>query len=247
MRLLWITFLILNLHCGIAQNNTKTVSSAIEQPDSTKRFQQWRLALDGGLSCLTYRVASMLYDRNKTYYRHSRDGQHFHINFKFFYTKNSGIGLNYMYFSSAHRSDDAVIMSDGKWLQFGKVHDDITVNYIGLYWGFQHYFTPKHSLHINYSAGWINYFNYRWLWNDYTMKANTFGLVFDIGYDLSINKNFAIGFKTSYLWSNVTTYSKNDGINQYSVTLDKNNHELLSRLDFSIGLRYNYFKARQIK
>ena len=95
--------------------------------------------------------------------------------------------------------------------------------------------SKKNVFNINFSIGYLNYKD-RYLspqHNQGQMNLGTVGVFTAFGYDIGLNKNFAIGFQFSMLLGGIT--KKQDEYPFYNAY----GRQSLSRLNLTIGLRFN--------
>ena len=73
-----------------------------------------------------------------------------------------------------------------------------------------------------------------------TITANTFGMVFDIGYDIGISKNLAIGLQLSSFISSFKNATITTPSGSVDASLPDGSVENISRIDFTIGLKFRH-------
>jgi len=64
-------------------------------------------------------------------------------------------------------------------------------------------------------------------------------VLFDLGVDFFVDNNLSLGFCFAFLVGSLHQYDYNDGKQTRTIKLDNNNLKGLSRLDLSVGLRWN--------
>lgn len=92
---------------------------------------------------------------------------------------------------------------------------------------------------MNFSLGYMGYSNDKVIVDKYKMTGSTLGLSLDIGYDIGLSENLALGFQVSVLTGVLTKYDWSDGTTTQTIKLEKDEYENLNRIDLSIGLRFN--------
>jgi len=95
--------------------------------------------------------------------------------------------------------------------------------------------SKKNVFNMNFSIGYLNYKDryFSSFHNPGQMNLGTVGVLTAFGYDIGLNKNFAIGFQFSMLLGGITKkYGEYPFYNAYG-------RQSLSRLNLTIGLRFN--------
>ena len=71
-------------------------------------------------------------------------------------------------------------------------------------------------------------------------ESTTLGLGLELGYDIGISNNFALGLQLSLIMGSTTELKIEDSLNNSETQkFDDDNPLSLSHVDFSIGLRFN--------
>jgi len=91
---------------------------------------------------------------------------------------------------------------------------------------------------MNLSLGYMSYSNDVVVIDPYQLKGSTVALTFDVGYDLSISKNFALGIQFSLLAGRLSNYTKTDNSGTDTIELGNKEYVDLGQIDFSVGLRF---------
>lgn len=203
-------------------------------------YPHFRAAINGGWS---YRVAKLADNIPSDFERYMKDlksGYHYGLDLSYYFSEQLGIGLKYYVYKSKNSIDDIYVTRPDGSTQNGKMSDDISIDFIGPFFSTRLLnATKKNSLILNLGIGYMGYKDKTVLITDYTIKGNTLGLCWDIGYDIGISENLAIGFQFSYMIGTLTKYELFDGTKTETIKLEKDNYESLSRIDLSIGLRFN--------
>lgn len=202
--------------------------------------QDFRIGVYGGFSYMTAKLSNNIPASLTDYVNDLRTGYHLGGDLTFFVSENIGVGARYSMFRTAN--DPVVIYTvDARTGQiiYGLLRDDITM----------HFFGPtvctrvssaNKKTHIisNFSVGYLAYRNEATLINDFTLTGSTAGLMCDIGVDVNIAKNLALGVVFAYKLGTLNQYNYQDANQRRTIKLDKDNLESISRIDISLGLRW---------
>jgi hypothetical protein len=202
-------------------------------------YPHFRLAINGGWSYRTAKLADNIpYDLTQ-YVKDLKSGYHYGLDLSYYFTEQFGLGFKYCNYRSKNEINDVYVTLSEGTKQYGKMSDDISIQFIGPYYSTRLLnANKKNSLIMNFSIGYMGYKDKAVLISDYTIKGNSLGLSMDIGYDIGLTKNFALGFQFSYLIGTLSKYEYFEGTYKETIELEKNNYESLSRFDLSIGLRF---------
>lgn len=102
----------------------------------------------------------------------------------------------------------------------------------------------KHCLTSNFAAGYCGYYDNFNLIEHGKLKANTAGMYWDLGYDVSLLPNISFGIQLSYLYA---LLDKNDITVEHSLLTKEAIAEYMgdglrscSHIDLTVGLRFNF-------
>lgn len=102
----------------------------------------------------------------------------------------------------------------------------------------------KHCLTANFAAGYCGYYDNFNLIERGKLKADTAGMCWDLGYDVSLLPNISFGIQLSYLYA---LLDKNDITVEHSLLTKEAIAEYMgdglrscSHIDLTVGLRFNF-------
>lgn len=201
-------------------------------------YQQFRLALNAGYSYQIAKVAESVPNDFKSYIKGLKSGYHFGGDLTYYFTEPLGVGFKYYLFKSSNKIDNIYIGSiDNR--RYGMMSDDLTISFIGPTFSSRLLNDEKRNAFlIGLSLGYMGYSNDKIIIDKYKMTGSTMGLSLDIGYDIGLSENFALGFQISLLTGTLSKYDWSDGVNTETIKLEKGSYESLNRFDFSVGLRF---------
>jgi hypothetical protein len=161
-------------------------------------------------------------------------------NITYFISEPMGIGFSWSRFMSANSAENVMIMDQGGNLVSADISDDIDISY------YAPTFTTrminasrKGTLYLNYSAGLLTYRDNTIITGAYKITGSTIGFGIDIGYNIDLSENLQAVFQLSMITGYISTIKIDDGSSVQTVDLEKGSYETLSRIDFSVGLRFN--------
>lgn len=204
-----------------------------------RRYSRLRAAISAGWS---YRLASSrgnLPPSLEDYTNELKSGFNYGVDVSYFLTKYVGIGVKYWEFRTKNSRDHVDVEITEGLNATGKISNNLTLDFLGPYFSAR---LPsrnrRNSIFTNVGFGYMGYRDKATFVTEYTLNGETLGLCWDIGYDIGLSKHFAIGFQLSYLYGSVSRLKWSDG--RQSETLNfSDNPQSLSRLDLSVGLRFN--------
>ncbi|MEO6683374.1 MAG: hypothetical protein ABIN48_11195 [Ginsengibacter sp.] len=205
-----------------------------------ENYQHFRIALNGGYSYQTAKIAENVPADFKDYVKKLKSGYHFGGDITYYFTEPLGFGIKYYLFKTSNSLDNIYIEDGAGNRTEGKMSDDLTISYIGPTFSTRMLNHDKRNAFImNVSMGYMRYSNNKVLIDQYKMTGSTMGLAFDAGYDIGLSKNLSMGFQISMISGTLFNYNWNDGTTMQTVKLEKSEYEGLNRIDFSVGLRFS--------
>jgi hypothetical protein len=213
-------------------------------PDKVKNvdgnYQKLRIGGYGGWSYMTGKISSNVHPFLREYLKDLKSGYHFGGDFVGFISENIGFGAKYSRFRTTNELIIYVYDPITGQGNIGKLRDDITIQF------FAPTFTSRFSSankKINFlsdiSIGYLTYKNKATEIYNFTLKGRTVGGLLDLGVDFSVAKNLSLGLCFSYTLGILNQIEYDDGIYVMKIKLDENNLENISRIDLSVGLRWN--------
>jgi hypothetical protein len=190
-------------------------------------YPHYRIAVDGGWSYRTVPLAEGAPSALKS-------GFHYGLDLSYFFTEYLGAGFRYNDFLSK-----AEIISPGS----GKSKDNISIRFIGPYFSTRFLNSSKtNALFLNLGIGYTGYKDQAQViagGDKITLTGNTAGISYDIGYDIGVSKDLAIGFQLSLYTGILSQFKSTKGNHTETIVLEKGQYEGLSRIAVSVGLRFN--------
>lgn len=234
------------LPVGQVKFHQKDFYSHVEVPaDKIKNldgnYQKFRIGGYGGWSYLTAKVSDNVPPNFRQYVKDLQSGYHLGADFSYFTSENIGFGIKYSMFKTGNELDNiyAVDTVTGQ-VRTGKLKDDITIQYFGPTICTRISSSNKKTHFIsNFSLGYLSYKNNATVIDNFILTSGTLGLMWDLGVDFSIDKNLSLGLFFAYKLGTLNQFNYDNGKQNKTIKLDKDNVESISRIDLSVGLRWN--------
>jgi hypothetical protein len=189
-----------------------------------------RFGINGGYSYRTAPTVEGIPSSLTSYIESLKSGYHYGMDFMYFFNDYLGMGLKASKFRSGKKETEG-----------GNIHDDISIGFVGP--EFCTRLPSRNSLSALFVAIAIGYSGYKddgYYNYPILIKGNTMGMGMDLGYDIGLSKNWAIGFQLSALFGTITEIDVTQGSQTLHVELEKDNYESLARVDLSVGLRCRF-------
>ncbi len=202
-------------------------------------YPHLRIAINGGWSYRIARLADNIPSDFKPYMEDLKSGYHYGGDISYFFSEQLGFGFKYYNYLSKNEIEIYVNQANGT-TQYGKMSDNISINFIGP--SFSSRFlnqNKQNSFLLTLAIGYMGYKDDATLITDFSLKGGTLGLCWDIGYDIGLSKELSIGFQLSFLLGVLREYEFSDNVKTETIKLKESSYENLSRIDLSIGLRFN--------
>lgn len=205
-----------------------------------ENYQHFRIAINGGYSYQTAKIAESVPANSKDYIKKLKSGYHFGGDLTYYFTEPLGFGIKYNLFKSSNSLDNLYVEDMDGNLTPVEISDNLTITYIGPTFSTRMLNHDKSNAFLgNISLGYMEYSNNRVLGDKYKMSGSTLGMALDIGYDIGLSENLSLGFQVSFLTGTLFKFSMNDGTTTQTIKLKESEYESLNRIDFSVGLRFS--------
>ena len=203
-------------------------------------FQHFRLALHGGYSYQVAKVGDSVPYYLRNYVRKLKSGFHFSGDMCYYYSENFGFGVSSCLFKSSITIYDVQVLAPGGGVGISELNDNLSISYIGPVFSSRILNQSKQNAFLmKLSMGYMNYVNRRVIIDACKITGNTLGLSFELGYDFGLSENMSLGLQTTFTAGVLTQYTREAGSTREIIKLESGQHESLSRIDFSIGLRFH--------
>lgn len=235
-----------------------TISAGSVVPEEPKSlsagsFERIRLGINGGVGYLLASsekaeeaLAGQGLDagKAKSYYRNLKTGWTANADLTFMITPAVGAGFKYKFFYTSGNVEGYFDPQDGLNLVYANYGERIFVNYYSPVLYYQEYIGRSESLKLTsaYSLGLTTYRNEaETLISYYLLEGKCFGTDATLGLEYFFTNKLSAGADLSIFLATMRKITMNDGQNTQTLELDKENYENLSRLEFSIGIRFYFW------
>ena len=195
-----------------------------------------RIALNGGWGYRTAKIGKNVPPEFVSYMKELRNGYSLGLNATYYFREKIGTGIKFNYFGSKNSSYTASYYGD----------DNISIYFIGPTFGTRQLNQNRRNGFIfNVGLGYLGYYD-KGIVNSQRLiiKNGTLGVAWDVGYDIGLSDDFALGIQLSFISGYLTSLKVSDGRETRKVKLEKDDYENLSTLNLSVGLRFNLGKTR---
>jgi len=211
----------------------------VEKLENYKDYPRIRIALSGGLSFMTGKVSDDVPSDFRDYVQELKSGNNIGGEVTFFITETIGFGARYNLFSSSHQLDRIYIEDADGNVTYGKMSDDLKIKFIAPSFTVRLLnYNKKNAFLFSAAIGYIDYVNDKVIIESFKMTGNTVGFGLDIGYDIGLSENLALGLQVSLITGALSEYTFDYGSSQQTFKLPAGSYENVSRFDLSIGLRF---------
>ncbi len=203
-------------------------------------FPHWRLAFEGGYSYQMASVGNNVPPGFISYVDALKSGYHIGASVTYYFSELIGVGFKYLLFKTSNEMDNIYVTQPDGSTEFGNLSDDISITFLGPTVSTRFLNSKKNNaFYLILGIGYLGLQDNMVIVNTYTQTGNTVGIIWEVGYDIGLTKNLAIGFNLTLLGGSLNQYNLNDGLTTTTIHLPSNNYIDFSRIDLSIGIRFN--------
>ena len=207
------------------------------KPKNSYTGPKYRIALNGGLSYLTAKTSSSVPDALRDHAKQLKSGYNWGANLHFLTSEYFGFGLKYNTFYSSNVENNVSQTLPNNTVLYG-IKDVNYIHFIGPSVLFKFVSSNgKNAWVSSASIGYMGYKQEQQIGNrNSTYTAATLGGNLDFGYDIYLSKKLSLGLMVSFAAGSLGEVDlEENGISQ---TIELDERENLSRIDFSAGLRW---------
>jgi len=210
-------------------------------PDPGKEFQQLAVSLQGGYSIRTAEVPSGFTPAVEDYLNSMRKGTHLSAELIYYFSDKHGFGFKYSRFRKGGSLDDARLPDGFGGTIISDLSDDVSISFAGpIYSARVLNASGRNFLLMNIGIGYMKYVDEGSFVIPVKLNGDTFGLAYDLGYNIGITNRLSLGLQASLYVGVITEYYvTSDGETDY-LKLEKEQYEGLGRLDLSARLSYRF-------
>lgn len=200
----------------------------------------WRFAVHGGGG---YVLAPVSNDLEPILYSHAKDmkwGFSYGADAICFFGSNIGAGIKFHNLHVGHQMPITVTYDDGS-SRSGSLEDRVHIIFLGPVLSSR--LPHNNNRNVFYShigVGYVMYTDKAVVIDPYRAEGDTIGFLAELGYDISLAKNLALGLNLTYMGASLSHYTVTNNKGQMAqVDLEKGKYDGLGHLTLSLGLRYN--------
>jgi hypothetical protein len=221
-------------------NYYATAEVPVEKIKFNEIYPHFRVAINGGWTYRTAKIADVPPDFID-YTEDLKSGFHYNLDVNYYFTEMLGFGIKYNNALFNNDINNVQVIYEDESIEYGKMSDNIQINFIGAIFSGRFFNSKKTNCWVtDIGFGYLGYKNKATLISDTkTLKGSTVGFYLSVGYDIGISKNFALGFQLSAVTGTLNQFKVTEGNRTETLKLEKGKYENLSRIDLSIGLRFN--------
>jgi hypothetical protein len=199
-------------------------------------YQKWRIGAQGGWSYLTGNLSYHQGLASEKYISELKSGAHIGGDITYFILPYLGFGVKYSWFRSRNKREINFFST----LDPIVLRDDIRIQHIGPS-VCTRLSSANKKVHFitNLSMGYYNFKNTASNFEDFEVTGRTYSLMYDVGLDVSLDKNLTLGLFFGYYLASLKTFNYNSNSFNFREIYDRNSAQNISRLDLSIGLNWN--------
>lgn len=179
--------------------------------------------------------------QSRDYVSELKSGYHYGADVTYFIKPTWGLGAKFNQFRT---SNEGIMGSTDQMgnLVLLNMEDNIKHTFIGPSFSTKYTtLNTKHTFIFAVALGYLGYHNSATIASQpIEITGGTFGSALDAAYDLNITKSFAIGAQLSITGGTLSKLTYSSGGVSNTQTFGKDEKESMSRLDFSLGARFNF-------
>lgn len=194
-----------------------------------------------GPSLLLEKAADSLPPEIQDYFNKLRSGWHYGFETEYFINDYFGIGAKYTMFNTKQEADSIVVeFFSSKF--YIDISNDMSINALSpMVFGKLPLLQNKLSLTAGIGPAWLFYRNIGKAVGDSVMlKGSSPGLSSSLRISFEVLPNLQVGLQGNYIHAFLKEFTQDDGTTQQLITLEKENYQNISRIDFSFGLFYTF-------
>ncbi|MFB6318315.1 hypothetical protein [Saccharicrinis sp. FJH54] len=202
-------------------------------------YDPLRIAIFGGYSYQTAKIADNVPTDFLPYMKKLKSGSNIGGDITYFISESVGFGFRLSQFKTSNSADIYVTGPDGS-RTYGEMSDNIRINYWGPTLTSRTYNRlQNNAFYSTLSLGYISYLDDYIMIDNYSIKGHTIGYLLEIGYDIDLSNNVALGFQLSFYAGNLFNINISDGNTITEVQFEAGEYESVSRIDFTVGIRFH--------
>ena len=200
--------------------------------------QKVRFGIYGGWGFRIARINENVPYLLQDHVRKLKSGHQIGGDFHYFFSENLGLGARYSYFRSGNQVANATFVDRNGQSRSGTLKEDVTIQYFGPSLSVSYGSSARQPrFFTDFSLGYLSFQDKVSVLTDFRFTGGTLGTVLSLGLDVPVAEDLALTCMLTYKAGVITQATYRDNRGSQKVKFEKENHESLTRIDVSFGLR----------
>ncbi len=204
---------------------------------STYTGPRFRMAVQGGLAFRLGSLSDNIEPALRDHAKNLKSGYSWGFDGHYLLNEYIGVGVKYTMFGSTHEEKNITVEFPDNTIGYG-IDETIYTRFVGPS-------VLSRVLTANGKNAWVSGIALGQLFyrsettlggRNFIAEQATFGMSLDFGYDIYLSEKWSLGIATNLFFGSLTEVDLTG--NDVSETLELDERESLSRIDFSVGLRW---------
>jgi hypothetical protein len=240
----FFTSYILRISLLLFFTHFSTTDSFAQQPNSLNthagKGSLW-LGAEIGTSLLVEKAPDTIMPEIQDYFNKLRSGWHYGFESEYFFNKYIGVGAKYVKFNTK-QAVDSIVVEFFSHIFYIDLSSDMSIHTVSpMAYGKLPLLRDKLQITGGIGPAWLFYRNIGKAIGDTAMfKGSSPGLSTSLRISYEVLHNLHIALQCSYIHAFLKEFIQDDGTTQQVITLDKQNYQNISRLDYSFGIFYTF-------
>jgi hypothetical protein len=177
----------------------------------------------------------------QNYMNKLRSGWHYGFESEYFFSKYIGVGAKYVNFNTK-QAVDSIVVEFFSHIFYIDLSSDMSIHTVSpMVYGKLPLLKNKFAITGGIGPAWLFYRNIGKAVGDTAMfKGSSPGLSTSLRMSYEVLKNLHIALQCGYIHAFLKEFTQDNGTTRQTITLDKQNYQNISRLDYSFGLFYTF-------
>jgi hypothetical protein len=194
-----------------------------------------------GPSLLIEKAPDTIMPEIQDYFNKLRSGWHYGFESEYFFNQYIGVGAKYVRFNTK-QDVDSIVVQFFTHTYYIDLSSDMSIHTLSpMAFGRFPFLDDRLSITGGIGPAWLFYRNIGKAVGDTAMfKGSSPGLSTSLRISYEVINNIQIALQCGYIHAFLKEFTQDNGTTQQVITLEKENYQNISRLDFSFGLFYTF-------
>ena len=246
-----ILFLFLSLN---SFSQAELPASAERKEISIPAFSRLRIGFSSGIGVQTgyntkfwedFTSMGIKYDNRWSYYRQIKTGMYLSHDVTLMLRPSFGFGYLYKFYTTSAGIVESIPLDDNWHILHSAYREKLYINFVGPSIFFKRSLgkTDLLSVYSTFSVGLTDYRNEAEYFKNFLLiTGQTIGFDARLGADCRISERISAGLEVAGFYSKLGKLKYTNGVDNETQELDRENNKNISRVDISLGLRFNLIK-----